>query len=208
MSSFISDILSNEYFNKTPIHKQITIGAGVSFVDLFINTGILAIAKRVFGLQAEQNGASKSLRELAQGKNFYVLAILYAPILEELIFRVTLPYILKILAEPLCLPQLNNSLLNKVSSALNISKASIITSIISGICFGILHSSNSPGKLIILIHSLVGIMLGLVKERYGFLTSLTAHTITNATVVYLVYLVKEENRHAIYAMSKFFGNNL
>ncbi len=183
MNSVISNVLSNVSFNQTPVVKQVAIGIGLGSCTFFIVTRIINIASKIFEMELSDNMAKAMMSDSQKTSginDFQKLAVLFAPLAEELVFRVALPYLMTPVINR-WLVQSNISLLGRASSLLNISQVKIITSVVVGIIFGIAHRSNfkKGGNVLVFTHSIMGIVYGLAKERYGLLTSFVAHTTQN-----------------------------
>ncbi|MBM3192316.1 MAG: CPBP family intramembrane metalloprotease [Chlamydiae bacterium] len=112
-------------------------------------------------------------------KQFWDMVVKY-PIGEELIFRGLLqPFLSKGLL--VCMPQL------AAPGLWDIPIANTVSAVAIGTGFGVLHyfGYKSGGKQVALMGSVSGSFYGIIKERFGLATSISAHMIHNFMVGWL-----------------------
>lgn len=153
--------------------QQVTIGAACGFTDFLFctttqKTCILAGVKFEEIEDADDVPSSQRL-----DKGFWDMVVKY-PIGEELVFRGLLqPFLSNGLL--LYMPRLATPLL------LGIPAANVVSAVALGTGFGVIHyfGYKSGGKQVALIGSISGSFYGIIKERFGLATSISAHMIHN-----------------------------
>ena len=156
-----------------PLIQQVAIGAACGFADFLFSvtaqkTCMLAGVKFEEIEDEDDVPASHQL-----DKDFWDVVVKY-PIGEELVFRGFLqPFLANGIL--LCMPQLATTTL------LGIPVANVMSAATTGTGFGILHyfGYKSGGKQVAVVSSISGSFYGLIKERFGHATSISAHMIHN-----------------------------
>lgn len=156
-----------------PLIKHVAVGTACGFADfLFCTTSqkTCMLAGVKFAEIDDEDDVPVSER---LDKHFWEMVVKY-PIGEELIFRGLLqPFLSNGLL--LYMPQLAAPVL------LEIPAANVVSAIAIGTGFGIVHyfCYKSGGKEVALISSISGSFYGMIKERFGLATSISAHIVHN-----------------------------
>jgi membrane protease YdiL (CAAX protease family) len=137
-------------------------------------------------LANELNGSIPS-KELSGSTTQHVQAVLNLDLKklsilclqEEFVFRGMIQGIIKCLAQK----HLGKKNLDKVSS--------LVVIVASSILFGIAHSSTGMGEAKVISTAITGMVLGMLREKSGFLSSVVAHITFNALTIKLAMLGKE-----------------
>ncbi len=160
----------------SPISKGVLFG----FADFLFSTTaqkVLMLAGIKFKEDLEVGDISPDKRLDMDFHNF----VIKYPILEETVFRGILqPYLSGKL--PLFFPKLKS-----IPSVMGIPLANLVSSVALGVIFGSIHYLNytSGGIYVALIASISGSFYGLIKEKFGLASSISAHIIHNFMVGWL-----------------------
>jgi hypothetical protein len=162
-----------------PFIKQVAVGAACGFADFLFSTTTqktCMLAGVKFEEIEDEDDVPSSQR---LDKEFWEGVVIY-PIGEELVFRGLLqPFLSQRLQ--LYMPQL------AAPALLEMPVANIVSALAIGTGFGIMHyfGYKSGGKQIALMASMSGSFYGVMKERFGLATSISAHMVHNFMIGWL-----------------------
>lgn len=153
--------------------KQGVVGVACGLADI-LYTAICEKTCILAGVKFEEIEERANVPHWKVLDKVFMKKVVIYPIAEELIFRGALqPFLAK--GFLLFMPQ------HAAPILMNVLPANVIAAVAVGIIFGAIHYFNykSGGKQVVFVISIGGAFYGIIKERFGLVTSISAHMTHN-----------------------------
>jgi len=162
-----------------PIHLGITVGIYDFSSSVLLELGLERMGLgSVLANEIEAALYEESLKDVFD-------AVVVAPILEEFIFRFLLQNVFHFVARNV-LPDINVDLFSY-----QIKLAALTSIVATSLLFGLAHLGNGLGIIQVILCTVGGITLGILKQHYGMLACTAAHMTNNAIAETLMILTQK-----------------